>query len=127
MVQLKPALQALITVILDEAERNPEFARSIEVALGIAGGSKAPGERISKVRSRRTPAVLNPIETARQGEAALRQRLTALSLEQLKDVVADYGMDPGKLVMKWKTANRIIDRIVEFSMTRAVKGDVFLK
>jgi hypothetical protein len=36
-------------------------------------------------------------------------------------------MDPGKLVMKWKTPERIIDRIVEFSLARAVKGDVFLK
>lgn len=36
-------------------------------------------------------------------------------------------MDPGKLVMKWKTPQRIIDRIVEFSMARSVKGDVFLK
>jgi hypothetical protein len=36
-------------------------------------------------------------------------------------------MDPGKLVMKWKTPERIINRIVEFSPARAVKGDVFLK
>jgi hypothetical protein len=36
-------------------------------------------------------------------------------------------MDQGKLVMKWKTRERIIDRIIEFSMSRAVKGDVFLK
>jgi hypothetical protein len=36
-------------------------------------------------------------------------------------------MDPGKLVMKWKTPERIINRIVEFSLARAVKGDVFLK
>jgi hypothetical protein len=38
-----------------------------------------------------------------------------------------HWMDPGKLVMKWKTPQRIVDRIVEFSMARAVKGDVFLK
>jgi hypothetical protein len=60
---------------------------------------------------------------ARQGEEALRQGLAALSLEQLKDVVADYGMDPGKLVMKWKTPLRIIDRIVEFSSPLAADDD----
>jgi hypothetical protein len=70
---------------------------------------------------------LHPIDAARQGEETLRQRLAVLSLEQLKDVVADYGMDPGKLVMKWKTPERIINRIVEFSLARAVKGGVFLK
>lgn len=31
------------------------------------------------------------------------------------------------LVMKWKTPEQITDRIVEFSLVRAVKGDVFLK
>jgi hypothetical protein len=36
-----------------------------------------------------------------------------------------HGMDPGKLVMKWKTPHRIIDRFVEFSMAQAVKGSVF--
>lgn len=29
--------------------------------------------------------------------------------------------------MKWKTPEQITDRIVEFSLVRAVKGDVFLK
>jgi hypothetical protein len=68
----------------------------------------------------------DPVELARQGEAALRARLAGLNLEQLKDVVADYGMDPGKLVLKWKTADRIIDRIVEVSIGRAKKGEGFL-
>jgi len=33
----------------------------------------------------------------------------------------------GKLAMKWKTPKRIIDRIVEVSLGRAAKGDVFLR
>ena len=44
------------------------------------------------------------------------------TLEELKEVVADYGMDPGKLVMKWKNVDRIVDRIVELSLARAQKG-----
>jgi hypothetical protein len=34
-------------------------------------------------------------------------------------------MDPGKLVMKWKDASRIIDRIIELSLARSTKGDAF--
>ncbi len=34
-------------------------------------------------------------------------------------------MDPGKLVMKWKDNVRVIDRIVELSLTRSTKGDAF--
>jgi hypothetical protein len=55
----------------------------------------------------------------------LRARLAGLSIEQLRDIVAEHGMDPGKLVIKWKSADRIIDGIVEMSMARAQKGDAF--
>ncbi|EPX78861.1 hypothetical protein Salmuc_04444 [Salipiger mucosus DSM 16094] len=57
----------------------------------------------------------------------MRSKLEPLTLEQLKDIVAEYGMDPGKLVMKWKTADRVIDRIVEYSVARAKKGKAFLR
>ena len=76
---------------------------------------------------RRTPAVLDPIELAAQGEGALRERLSDLDLELLLDIVAQYGMDPGKLVMKWRDQDRVIDRIVELSLARATKGDAFRK
>ena len=74
---------------------------------------------------RRTPAVLDPVELARQGEDVLRAQLNMLNREQLRDVVAQYGMDPGRLVMKWKDTNRVMDRIVELALTRATKGDAF--
>lgn len=125
-VNFKTALQGLMRAIIEEADQNPAFAKKIEAALGIAHSSATPNTKPAR-RSRRTPAVLDPVDTARQGEAALRQRLVTLTLEQLKDIVADYGMDPGKVMMKWNSADRIINRIVELALSRATKGDVFLK
>jgi len=60
-------------------------------------------------------------------ELALRSALEKLSLNQLRDIVAEYGMDPGRLVMKWMAPERVIDRIVEISSARAHKGDAFRK
>ena len=37
----------------------------------------------------------------------------------------NYGMDPGKLVMKWKDADRVRAHIVDTTMQRARKGDAF--
>jgi hypothetical protein len=68
---------------------------------------------------------LDPVALAAQGEEALRNRLAALTLDQLKDIVADHGMDRDRLVMKWRKPNRVIDRIVEVSISRAHKGDAF--
>ena len=69
--------------------------------------------------------MLDPIDLARQGEASLREQLAELDLERLLDIVAQYGMDPAKLVMKWKDKERVIERIVETSIARATKGDAF--
>lgn len=81
------------------------------------------GER--RKGGRRSPALLDPVALAGQGDAVLRGRLGDLDLDRLHDVVAEYGMDPGKLVMKWRDRERVIDRIVEVASARATKGDAF--
>ena len=130
---LKRTLGALVNVIFDEAARNPEFGGRIEAALGIAKPALSPAAKPSTTKpqnekrkgGRRAAAVLDPIDLARHGEGELRDKLGALDLEKLLDVVAQYGMDPGKLVMKWKDRERVIDRIVEVALGRATKGDAF--
>lgn len=139
---LRERLATLAVIIADEAERNGGFRRRLEEALSPrqpilpivredkVREPKSRYERSSAVEGsrkggRRTPAVLDPVALARQSEEVLRRDLLALDIEQLKDVVAQHGMDPGKLVMKWKDPARIIDRIVELSMARSTKGDAF--
>jgi hypothetical protein len=123
-MNLKKTLNDLVRVVTDEAAKNPEFANRVEEALGIT--EKPAKQPASRSANRRAPAVLDPIELAREGEAALRAKLSDLSLEELKDIVSDYGMDPGKLVLKWKTPDRVIARIVEVSLGRVKKGEGFL-
>lgn len=127
-MKLRRMLAELARAVADEAERNPEFERRLAAALGQAdepNQREARAQAEGRPKNRRTPAALDPVEIAPAGEDVLRARLGELSVEQLKDVVADYGMDPGKLVTKWKTADRIIDRIVEISLARSQKGDAF--
>ena len=133
-MSIKKVLRELAGAVADEADQNTEFARRIEEILKSAPSATrdraASGRDVSSGRrrstQRRTPAVLDPVELAKQGEDLLRAELANLDLEQLRDVVAEYGMDPGRLVMKWKTASRVIERIVEVSVGRARKGDAFL-
>ena len=127
---LKKALKDTVKVILDEVDNNPEFAKRLEVALGVSNVQrtterKNPKENMGR-GNRRTPAVFDPVAIARNGGDVLRTRLAELDIEQLKDIVAEYGMDTAKLVMKWKSPERIIDRIVEVSVNRSKKGDAFL-
>lgn len=130
---LKRTLTALVNIIVDEAGRNSDFRERIEAALDVAKplpkavtkAAQKPAMEEKRKGGRRAPAVLDPIDLAKHGEAGLRNQLAGLDLEKLLNIVAQYGMDPGKLVMKWKDRERIIDRIVELSLGRATKGDAF--
>lgn len=128
-MNIKRALTALINVVAEEAAKNPEFMHRLEDALSAAkpvGKKTSPAERVEKKRGGRRPAaLLDPIEVVRSGEHVLRAKLAELELDQLIDVVAQFGMDPSKLVMKWKDRDRVIAHIVERSVARATKGDAF--
>lgn len=126
-MNVKDVLTSLLKVVVEEAQQNPRFQARLEAVLG---GQRVlepkRSDKAAKLKGgRRTPAVLDPVDLARKDVAALRSRLSELPLDRLLDIVAEYGMDPGKLVMKWKTKDRVVDRIVEVAEARATKGDAF--
>ena len=122
-MKTRSALRALAGVVADEAEMNPAFDAELRQALQLDGrGAKCQG---ATGRRRRSPALLDPVRVVRAGESELRLRLGELSVEQLKDIVAEHTMDPDRLVMKWKKRERIVEQIIGMSVQRAAKGDVF--
>lgn len=136
-MKTQTTLARLFRVIVEEASQNPHFESALAAALDTAGkgeprkekliGQDDPSSEGKRGKHRRAPALIDPVQMAREGEPALRTALETLSLDQLRDIVAEFGMDPGKLVMKWVATERIIDRIVEMSITRAHKGSAFRK
>ncbi len=136
-MSLRNTLNRIVRVVIEEAERNPDFEAALNNALGSNPSKRKPSspEELDPVeygetkrgRNRRAPAALDPVQVVRDGESALRTALENLSLEQLRDIVAEYGMDPGRLVMKWTAPTRVIGRIVEMSIARAHKGNAFRK
>jgi hypothetical protein len=60
-----------------------------------------------------------------EGDASLRLRLKTMTLDQLRDIVSEHGMDKSQLVMKWTKSERVIDHIAATSAARARKGDAF--
>lgn len=135
-MSLKTTLTKLTAAVVEEASRNPDFARRLEEVLrdggprppterGAARTKPAGAAREGRRGGRRAAAQVDPVALARDGELVVRDALRPLELDRLLDVVAEYGMDPGKQVMKWKDRDRVIDRIVELSLSRATKGDAF--
>ena len=132
-MSLHKVLLDFVNVVVSEAEQNPDFADKLRAVFESNAGSTKKGRSVgittgsgrTRPANRRPPAVLDPVSLAAHGEEALHTELSGLTLDQLKDIVADYGMDRDKLVMKWRTKSRVIDRIVEVSISRAQKGDAF--
>jgi len=137
-VSLRDILNNFIRAVIKEAERNPEFKAALNDALGISPGKPKPKQPkkgassepagsgdVKRGKNRRPPAAFDPVQKVRDGEIVLRDALKNLSLDQLRDIVAEYGMD--KRAMRWVKPERVIDLIVEMSIARASKGDTFFK
>lgn len=134
-MSVRNSLHRLVRAVLEEAERNPAFDAALQDALGVAPpkskqpklqtGEQAASGEPKRPKNRRSPAALDPVQVVRSGETVLREQLSRLNVEQLKDIVAQYGMDPGRLVVKWTAPERLTDKIVELSLSRAHKGDAF--
>lgn len=140
MSDLIATLRGLFGAVITEAEQNSAFASRLEQALRMMSPaaaassgafpsvpSPAPASAAApkKRAGRRAAGVLDPFAVDRQGEGVLRARLAALSLDELKDIVAEHGMDPSKLAMKWKKPERLIDLITATVHDRLHKGDAF--
>lgn len=125
--QLAGQLVRLFAAIATEAGRGPRLANALTKALreptSAGRESRRAGPRSS---NRRNAGPFDPFAVhAEGGEKLLREQLTSLSLDQLRDIVAEHGMDNDRLAMKWKDPQRVIDRIVERVNSRSEKGSAF--
>jgi hypothetical protein len=126
-----PRLKALAVTcqsILSAAAQDPAVAERalrrlsadpvLAVLVEMPPGLKRTG--------RRAPASLDPFKVlADSDEEALALQLAELDLEHLRDIVAQFGMDPRRLAMKWKEPQRVREHIVETTVHRSRKGDAF--
>lgn len=130
-------LLALVRVIADEAARTPRFAKALTDVLAAPPepaqsaqpairSAAAPAKKAPARRTKRAPAALDPFLVYREGgEVALRERLSPLSVDQLKDIIAEHAMDYDKLAMRWRTSSKLHDRIVQRVEALTTKGDAF--
>ena len=116
---LRRRFDAFVKVVAEQAERDLDFAARLEAALG---GEFAPAR---STRRRRAPAAFDPVAAAHDGEATLRARLAALSADQLKDMIAEYGLDPTGRANRWRKPERLVELICDRAVERAQKGRGF--
>ena len=116
---MRPEQKRLLDEAVAEAARDPEFGRALRRAVDNA---------IPRRRSRRQPGAVDVFAAYGQGgEPGLRQALAPLTVDQLKDIVAEHRMDRSQLAMKWRTPDRLLELIVAKTISRAHKGEAFTR
>ncbi|MBI4295248.1 MAG: hypothetical protein HY669_03680 [Chloroflexi bacterium] len=116
---LRRRLKTLADAIADEAERNPEFAKSVNDLFGIAPAQE------TKRKNGKT-LVPDPFEVLRlKGNEGFNQWLNALSIQELRAIVRQQRFDPSRLSDKWKTKDRFVLLIIGRVESRSKQGDTF--
>ena len=94
--------------------------RLIMIEARNAIASVLDNRALAELRRNRASLVqVDPIQLVRQGEDILRSQLERLNLDQLHDIIAAFAMDTDQHVMKWRSPELMIERIVEVSLSRA--------
>lgn len=118
-------LDALLAVMARRSVADEAFATELEAALG---GNRAISQRRpepARRGGRRPPGPFDPFAAYAESENALRRRLAACDIEELRNIVAEHGMDHDRLAMRWKSPDRLIERIVSTVSARVRKGEAF--
>lgn len=77
-------------------------------------------------KRRRRPSPLDPYAVAASdGVDRLRDQLQRFNIEELKDVIAEYGMNYDGRAMGWRDRSRFVDRIIEKANFGATQGNAF--
>jgi len=118
----KKKLKAIFEELLVEIGNNEGLRSRIEAIL--QGEPKGITKQAARPH-RRNPGPFDPMAVYREQPESLLALLEPLGLEELKDIIAEHGMDRGKLSMKWKNKDRLIELIMDTVKTRARKGDAF--
>ncbi|MCH4239067.1 MAG: hypothetical protein LKF71_02200 [Oscillospiraceae bacterium] len=116
--------------IAEEITNNNEFASRMglifeESIIKLNFSKHETTNTKPKRGNRREPAKVNPFVLLEQGVEVLKTALEALDIEELKDVIAENGMDTAKLAMKWKDRNRLINHIIDTTQRRSSRGEAF--
>lgn len=118
-------LRAIFDELLREVQRNEQLRDRLLRILGEGVNGKPKQEK--QRASRRQPGRLDPMALYRESPDELMRQLKELTPDELKDIIAENGMDRTKLAMKWKDKERLVGLIVSAAQSRTQKGDAFLE
>lgn len=124
-MDMEKLLKEFCEVIIEEINKNEEFSNKVKKIL--VENTKIEKDKLKtkkKVLSEKD-ILINPYEILLEGTEVLENKLSKLELQDLKNIVEYYSMDPSKSFKRWRKKERFINFILEVSILRANKGNAF--
>ncbi len=125
--KLTRALRALIELVEQEAERNPEFAHRLEAIVADLPSGASNKKAAKSKPADEAPEVPDVLALFQEkGESEFRFCLRDFDLATLKAIVKSNGFDPGKNSQRWTEPDKFIALITEQTAARLRRGSTFL-
>ena len=129
-------IAGVANAVIAEAERSPRFAKALADSVAAlidqpagapAPAAPAPRRRVpARPRVARAPGAFDPFVVYREsGADGLSARLTALTVEQLRDIIAEQELDTRKETGRKRKLEVLVAWIVERVEASENKGSVF--
>jgi hypothetical protein len=121
--KLTPILRNLLTLVDEEAARNPEFAASLEAIM-----AELPTRPARPPRPPKTAVEIPDVFAALKdkGEAEFGFWVRTLDIPTLKAVIRTNGFDPAKASQRWTDPDKFVGLVVEQTVARLKRGSSFL-
>jgi len=122
--KLSYLLRGLVTLVEDEARRNPDFAERLTQLIEDLGSKEKSSPPKRPNASGSVPDVFALYQE--KGDEEFRFWIRSLDLETLKRIVRANGFDPGKATRKWTDSDKYVVLIAEQTAARLRRGASFL-
>lgn len=122
LAHLMAQLEKLLQVLRDQARQSTEFAGRLQEVLAPPPPPPEPDPPLELPKPKRRKALVDPFAVYETGwESMLRQELGRLSVDQLRDVIVAYELDPDDRSVRLKSQGKLSEWIVKAVMNRAEK------
>lgn len=124
-MEMEKLLKEFCEVIIEEINKNEEFSNKVKKIL--VENIKIEKDKLKKKKKvlSEKDILINPYEILLEGTEVLENKISKLELQDLKNIVEYYSMDPSKSFKRWRKKERFINLILEVSILRANKGNAF--
>jgi len=118
-------LRNLVSIIADEAERNPEFANKLDATLA------ALPERQTVQKKRKMKSIIEDLpdinaEWNSRGETDFRLWLRDQPIPVLRAIIREQDLDAPRRTIKWKEADKLSAFIADSLRARFSRGSAFI-